>query len=933
MPLSQQEIDWIANAVGAVPQIAAGIDIEARKSQMLKEARERIEGGVGTIHVGEDFDVETLSGFLKRKVTMSSIGEDPNEEFDTGHDTKKMTGMDGKDFAALMNAQSIIATEVETLRGARNEETRKPLFTDKEISEAIWQPLKRRKLIAENAIPDRYSEVSTTFEGASGEYEMRLAAYTDSLKGNEDTLKALGLTKDVIETAGAVAGAVLTDLGSLGKLANTYEAVTIAKGVTSVLTTTLSVSSTLVKDGGITKANCDALGKEIFKALSDTINAGFSGGSRDEYDLGKCIAYAVGAAASGPSIYAKVKAKKYGEIFDDIADLVIAGFNAADYGIKAEGESDTGPGGSGVMQYNEFGMAIGNALKTARLAVESLVLKDEPTAEDLLKIFQNALKGAIDTGSYVMYDKDKASIEGTARNDDGISKEDADTEANPDAPELKMAWGVNELEWQSMRDAGAKAPGLSAMDKLYKAAAQGPEALDKLMKEDPSCKHLQKMADIIKKQNDEIQKQALATFDEEMEASEQQFRDMLNRSESGDSEKDVEAIEALILEMKKDQMIVELSMQIASLPAQAVAAFIPQLGAVSSGIELVKNITKATLHFKAFAEWHENVRDAKSAMSVQVEAMTNRMDWSGKKGADEVLAGLENAAKLVGAAMSYAGPFAPAGHVVAATASGVTALRTIITKMVREAEMRDAWKIYKAARANPDDRKLVRESMRKNPTLSKYVIAWGAEVEGDPVAKAAMKKCGLTADVLSNRNSNVQKVVTFLETMYPDDPILLQPIDRPEKWYPGPVEFTAASFATFAGAAERDASPKMKKGAASGLLATFTRFDQYKDAVAAARLHWQQAAAAAQQSPPANGAAEAEREAEDDLRTATEAALRSAQMLMAALKSLKPVDEREAPHGGFVAYCGMLLPTARAFVAKFKREAEALAVLEDDEEK
>jgi len=126
----------------------------------------------------------------------------------------------------------------------------------------------------------------------------------------------------------------------------------------------------------------------------------------------------------------------------------------------------------------------------------------------------------------------------------------------------------------------------------------------------------------------------------------------------------------------------------------------------------------------------------------------------------------------------------------------------------------------------------------------------------------------------------------------------------------------------------------MQKGAASSLISEFTRFDNYKDAAATGHEAWTDAVADSQKDPPPDGAAEAEQEAEDDLRAALDAALRSSRSLLVALKSFRPADEKGAAHKSFIAYCGMLLPTARAFVAKYQRESEAPSELEreDDEE-
>ena len=897
--------------------------------------------------MGENFKVDVLSDFLKMKVEMSSITGDPNEEFDTGHDSENMTGgLDKDSYTKLINAQSIIAGVTTDLRNANNPTTNKPLFTDKEISEAIWQPLKRQKLIPENAIPDRYSEVSSTFAGASGEVELRVMAFTDSLKGNEDTLHKLGVAKEVVATLGSVAAGVISGVGGAGDLTQMYGAEALIKGITSVVGGSLTLAQTGVK-GEFDKKHCDAIAKVFCTMASDGINAAFGMGSRESgYDLGKCIAYAVGAASSGPSIYAKITAKppNYTGIIDDIGDMVVAAMNAYDYDVKSSGGNDQESDG---IRLNEMGMAIGGAIKSARTLIDAAVKKakgGELTPEDLLKVMQSFAKELANTMTYVSYDDYKSKIEEQAiEKDTGTTdpnsetykkgKEEAETEVDPTAfKDLDEAWGGAELVMQDLQKNAGSAPGFSAMDKLYKAANQGPEALAKVIKEDPACKGMEKMAALLEKRNKEIQAQALATFDQEMQESERNFRDMLNRSETGDSEKDAEAIEALVIEMKKDQMVVDLAFQIATAGGAVVsgmAGFFPPLGAVSSSIELMKNIYKAVQHFKAYAEWQENVRDAKSAMSVQMEAMTNRMDWSGKKGADEVVSALENAAKAVSSAMSLAGPFAPAGMAMSGAVTGFSALRQLITKMVREAEVKEGWKLYRSARENPEDRKTVRKAMRQNPTLSKYVIAWGAVVENDPIAKSAMKKCGLSEETLSNKNTNVSKVVTFLETMYPEDPTTIEP-NKKAKWYPGKVDYNSVSFATFVGAAETSASPKLKKGEAMSLLKEFTRFDTYKDTAAKAQAAWQKAATDAQKPGATDQEKQAEQKAEDAWGAALDAALNSSRVLLNTLKSAKPMADSDAAHAEFISYCRALVPTGIAYVNKFKREREGLGVQAED---
>jgi hypothetical protein len=64
------------------------------------------------------------------------------------------------------------------------------------------------------------------------------------------------------------------------------------------------------------------------------------------------------------------------------------------------------------------------------------------------------------------------------------------------------------------------------------------------------------------------------------------------------------------------------------------------------------------------------------------------------------------------------------------------------------------------------DRQVKRLAMQTNPTLSKYALAYGAYVASDPIALDAVRKCGLTPETLSNKSTNVDKVVKYLELTF-----------------------------------------------------------------------------------------------------------------------------------------------------------------------
>ena len=130
-------------------------------------------------------------------------------------------------------------------------------------------------------------------------------------------------------------------------------------------------------------------------------------------------------------------------------------------------------------------------------------------------------------------------------------------------------------------------------------------------------------------------------------------------------------------------------------------------------------------------------------------------------------------------------------------------------KMQKEAAVAKGWKLYKKAREpeNQGDRKLAREAMKWNSTLSKCVIAYGIVVDGDPVAMEVGRKCGLTPEILQNEHDVCQKVVQYFVTIYSDDPSVLRRIPLTKEWHPGKPVVTLESWYRFKVAASTKAAP------------------------------------------------------------------------------------------------------------------------------
>ena len=132
-------------------------------------------------------------------------------------------------------------------------------------------------------------------------------------------------------------------------------------------------------------------------------------------------------------------------------------------------------------------------------------------------------------------------------------------------------------------------------------------------------------------------------------------------------------------------------------------------------------------------------------------------------------------------------------------------------KMHKEAEIDRGWKLYLKALENPGDRKRARKAMKWNSTLSKCVLAYGIVKDGDPIAKEVARSCGLTPEVLADTKDVCGKVVTYFQTLYSDDPVVMKRIPLKKDWHPGSPSLSIDSWLRFKAAAVNRAKPVLSE--------------------------------------------------------------------------------------------------------------------------
>ena len=156
--------------------------------------------------------------------------------------------------------------------------------------------------------------------------------------------------------------------------------------------------------------------------------------------------------------------------------------------------------------------------------------------------------------------------------------------------------------------------------------------------------------------------------------------------------------------------------------------------------------------------------------------------------------------------------FDPTGGATVAS-SALTMTQALVEfgyKMATEAEIYKAWEAYKDARDNPGNRKRARKALRLNSTLAKCAIAYGACMGDDPVAKEAIRICGLSPQVLADDKDVCKRLVSYLENELNQDPLVLKVDKSARPWMPAdrPV-LTPSSWFAYKAAAMKLATPRL----------------------------------------------------------------------------------------------------------------------------
>jgi len=298
-----------------------------------------------------------------------------------------------------------------------------------------------------------------------------------------------------------------------------------------------------------------------------------------------------------------------------------------------------------------------------------------------------------------------------------------------------------------------------------------------------------------KKQDDEQSAADLAEAEELLAQSALDLKALTDAERTGS---EASNIEQMIADLLRDRMILKLATQIAQGGAAFLAQFLPGLGAVGAGIKLAAALYAAGQRATQLDAWMKSKSDLQNAQSELSSSAANFVKNQGQQLAHYAAQAFFAAAQLAGEITKLAGPASGAGAIISAAATAGAKAEDLLMDLKNKADVEAGWKATQKALRNPGNRRLGLEARQLNPTLAKYSLAWGAVVLKDPLARGAMKACGLSEASLNDEKADTHKVVKYLETFYEDDVSIYREdnVDAPD-WVPAEIEISLICWAAF----------------------------------------------------------------------------------------------------------------------------------------
>lgn len=612
------------------------------------------------------------------------------------------------------------------------------MFSDEDIANELYDPLRRAGLMPETMIPDKYSRTHEMLEGT-------MEAYAERLKRDEKGLLGQAFSEN-FALAKTMAGSLMT-------LASTGEDLKVSMGKEAKdLVSTANVGENIkgmkeaLEKGGLDRVN------QITKFASQ--GYGFVFGVAD-----KGVEDAIGGIRShGEKTVDEAKARR--RVSALVAQGVVTA-GAMTLGSALNADQAIKQAGLAMTASSTFGALLTPATVAALMNQEKLGVAH---IDQVAKVIGEALADTMENIDW----GDKTGAVSTAVAALGNVKPDAAAVVE------KIVAGEVPDAVLLFEDAIKKAVAAGITNALFQAFSED---------DDNGIKAKAKASGVLEQQfsgkesepPDELAEEhkGLGHEPEWVHGSKGWACTVCDSQNTDDPKLLAGMLDRRIARLKRDQALLNWGASLAGMAIDVATNFVAPLAIAGCAVKVAKNLWEAanrTRDTLAFIEDRKGMLLAASAYSAPVSQFIDNSTTQ----AQHYLANASfEAVKMIGAIVQCTGVMAaPVGVGLQAGASAAQAVEQVLYELDKRLKLETAWTMYKRALERPENRKMGLEAMAKNPTLAKYAMAWGAVIKEDVLVEDFMDSCGLSADTLKDPKGGLEKVVTYLELRFSDDNVV-----------------------------------------------------------------------------------------------------------------------------------------------------------------
>jgi len=190
MSLDENQVIWVQELTGLAAAKQSFDNETGLKRAIIAEVRKSIESNKEKLIEAVTFEVAGRKSLDRDGSQLSEADATEYGKADLSWDQMKKINGVGRFMEALERKM-----ESATIKrpGKNGDPEEGPLFTEQEITDELYTPLVRERLLPETLVPKDYSETAKMIEGSNQAYMEDLEEYTKNLKEEEDDLVSSGI--------------------------------------------------------------------------------------------------------------------------------------------------------------------------------------------------------------------------------------------------------------------------------------------------------------------------------------------------------------------------------------------------------------------------------------------------------------------------------------------------------------------------------------------------------------------------------------------------------------------------------------------------------------------------------------------------------------------------------------------------------------------